>query len=46
MKRLANDAELRSSLGANAHRRFREFGAPRIVAGDLLDSLGRAGISF
>jgi glycosyltransferase involved in cell wall biosynthesis len=45
LRRLAADGELRARLGANAHQRFRQVGAPRAVAQMLLDSMSRAGIS-
>ena len=42
LARLAADAELRARLGANAHRRFLEIGAPGAVADRLLEALPRA----
>jgi glycosyltransferase involved in cell wall biosynthesis len=44
LTRLAGDAELRTRLGTNAHRRFLEVGAPRAVAERLLDALASAGV--
>jgi glycosyltransferase involved in cell wall biosynthesis len=44
MTRLAADPGLRARLGENAQRRFREIGAPRAVARELLDALSRADI--
>jgi glycosyltransferase involved in cell wall biosynthesis len=40
---LASDPERRARLGANAHRRFVETGAPDVVARRFLASLDRLG---
>lgn len=42
MTRLAGDADLRSRLGENAHRRFLEVGDPLAIARRFLKSLGPA----